>query len=246
MKISLFSSFFWGNETAQSGNVLFLILIAVALFAALSYSVTSSTRSGSGDSSGEKNLISSAQITQYPASVRTAILRMTVGKSIPVELLSFNPPDEFSDELDDIQLERQNVFHPNGGGAIYAIPPVDVMEDAATRKWVFNSSYEVPGIGNTTGTIETTETIAFLPRIKKSICERIHKQLALGDIPTVNGLVLPPTTQQNAGATASTPTINVYLGSLTDAGGILLGQPQGCFRTPASTIYYYYQVLVER
>ena len=62
----------------ESGNVLFLILIAVALFAALSYAVTQSSRTGGGASDGEQNLINSAQVTQYPASVRTAIVRMII------------------------------------------------------------------------------------------------------------------------------------------------------------------------
>ena len=58
------------RSTAEKGNVLFLILIAVALFAALSYAVTQSSRSGGGDANNETSLINSAQVTQYPASVR--------------------------------------------------------------------------------------------------------------------------------------------------------------------------------
>src|SRR5690606_2698113 len=83
------------RREAESGNVLFLILIAVALFAALSYAVTQSTRSGGGDASGETNLISSAQVTQYPASVRTSLVRMIIGgKSIDTPI-TFNTPSDF-------------------------------------------------------------------------------------------------------------------------------------------------------
>ena len=62
---------------SQHGNALFLILIAVALFAALSYAVTNSGRGGSGIDR-EQAEIAAAQILQYISSIDTAIQRMRV------------------------------------------------------------------------------------------------------------------------------------------------------------------------
>ena len=106
----------------EDGNVLFLILIAVALFAALSYAVTQSTRSGGEGSTNETALIDSAQITQYPATIRTAILRMII-RDIEYTNFEFNPPVDFAD----CSSTTQCVFHPEGGGATYVTAPSSVM-----------------------------------------------------------------------------------------------------------------------
>ena len=84
------------NRISERGNVLFLILIAVALFAALSYAVTQSSRSGGGDAGSETSLVDSAQVTQYPAAVRTAIIRQIVSKNITASQLEFNSPTNFA------------------------------------------------------------------------------------------------------------------------------------------------------
>ncbi len=83
------------DRNGESGNVLFLILIAVALFAALSYAVTQSSRSGGGDAASETNLINSSTITQYPAGIRTALVRMIVSSGVTADELSFNTPSDF-------------------------------------------------------------------------------------------------------------------------------------------------------
>ena len=57
------------------GNALFLILIAVALFAALSYAVTNSGRGGSGVDK-EQAEIDAAQIMQFFSQVQTAYTRL--------------------------------------------------------------------------------------------------------------------------------------------------------------------------
>ena len=66
------------SEYAQSGNVLFMILIAVALFAALSYAVTSSSRSGGNNASRESLQIEGAQIAQYVTGIQNSIMRMKI------------------------------------------------------------------------------------------------------------------------------------------------------------------------
>ena len=64
------------HSNRQSGNVLFLILIAVALFGALSYAVTQSTRSTSGGVDNETQTINTAVFLNYIVAIRTAAARM--------------------------------------------------------------------------------------------------------------------------------------------------------------------------
>jgi hypothetical protein len=80
----------------ESGNVIFLILIAVALFAALSYVVTNSSRSG-GDDLREKENLAASEILNYIVSVRSGVLRMLIS-GVPVDKLSSYTPNRISND----------------------------------------------------------------------------------------------------------------------------------------------------
>jgi hypothetical protein len=210
------------SRRGEEGNVLFLILIAVVLFAALSYAVTRSSHSNSGGVDNEKGKILAAQIIQYPAGLRVSIVRMIVGGINP-EGLRFDLPSGFSGITD----VRPLVFHPQGGGATYVEGVSDTMESGVKGPWYFN------------------DIVAFLPGVLKSICASINHGLGIDGIPQVNsdisadyrvlmddGYVLPPTEI----------ILGVAGGNGTDN---LRGQPAGCFQN-AGGEYVYYHLLAER
>mgnify|MGYP001320432040 CR=1 FL=1 len=68
-----------GNKQKESGNVLFLILIAVALFAALSIVITETTRSGSGASniSKEKDSLQNARVQNFLTAVNVGLGKLS-------------------------------------------------------------------------------------------------------------------------------------------------------------------------
>jgi len=226
-----------GNE---KGNVLFLILIAVALFAALSYAVTQSTQSGGGDAGSETSLVNSAQLTQYPASVRTSVVRMIIGGT-DVSQLEFNPSSDFDDCTNS---GRVCVFHPSGGGATSTEAPGSVMADGGSGTWFFNGAFEIVNIGiSSASSFAGNEVMAFLPGITQSVCSRINDELGISGIPAV-GTNISATYRTLKDDSNTFSTSEVILGSGGTAA--LSGQPFGCFQNDTSGEFVYYHVLVQQ
>lgn len=239
------------ERAGESGNVLFLILIAVALFAALSYAVTQSTRSGAGDTASETALISSAQLTQYPAGIRTSVVRMIIG-GVAVDELLFNSPSDFGVAFftSDAQAEanrRRLVFHPNGGNATYQRPPRDVVT-VADAAWYFNAVAQIQNIGMTgTGSDNSgNDVVAWLPDVTLGVCKRLNEEVGISSIPT-GELAKAAVSLNMKGPTSDTGAWPTTAGAVLSGGGAsgaLVGQPFGCFVNGGVNIYYH--VLIER
>jgi len=104
----------------ESGNVLFLILIAVALFAALSYAATKSNQSGTNVTK-ERTQTEAAQILQYVTGLRTTIQRMgAINGCAPHEFNFENPfmvhPDFWGGSTNDAAPSDGScdIFGPEG------------------------------------------------------------------------------------------------------------------------------------
>lgn len=100
------------RQITKHGNVLFLILIAVALFAALSYTVTQMGRTPGSTIEDEKAKLSQAQIDSYTA-------QLNQGKS-RLELINNCKSIDYTPPADQVAGDKScHMFHPDGGGVPY-------------------------------------------------------------------------------------------------------------------------------
>ena len=158
------------NRCKERGNALFLILIAVALFAALSYAVTQSGRGG-GSVSNEQALILSSQITQYPAALRTSITRMVV-TGTGVTTLDFTVPAPTN-------TAATEVFGAGGGQAISQVPPPAATSATTWTYLRANGAADGWYIWNIGSNAQNSgrEVIAALPNLTDAVCQQINKGL---------------------------------------------------------------------
>jgi hypothetical protein len=193
---------------AEAGNALFLILIAVALFAALSYAVTQSGR-GSGSITRETGLIDSSSLTQFPAALRTAVTRLILTGST-VSTVTFDPTNTTSN----------GVFSSTGGGVVYQAPPssgVDTTTADATHAgpyWRYkgvptatNAGYYIKGIGSDTAG-SGRDAFAFVG-VNSGTCQSINRGLGLSTTAAAEGgtafsTANPATNYATQGAPAAT------------------------------------------
>ena len=227
------------QNPGEHGNVLFLILIAVALFAALSYAVTHSSQVGSGTADDETGQVSAAQLNQFPTIIRSRILRMRTNH-VQIEELEFNPPSEFTN----LSSTQVGVFHPQFG-TNYSTAAPNLMADEQQGQWYFNMNFEVNHLStSSTGSLAGNDLIAFLPGVKINVCQRINDLSGIFTIPTVNNGAYFTQSTEYMDNNYSLPSTELVIGDTNLAE--LTAQPFGCFLEQASMQHIYYSTLVER
>lgn len=211
-------------KSSQNGNVLFLILIAVVLFAALSYAVTQSSR-GSGNASKEKLSLDIAALNNQIASLRTAYTRTYISEGT-IPLLSTN-----SGELHD----------PDGGVPILH-PPL-TLKNSGLSENVFvyqavQTRYTLDG-----GEVGSGEEDLYLyvTGINEEACQLINK--------TYWGDETIPVANLNAGPTGAWSYIrrdNTEAITVANVTIELNGISEGCYDDVSWGLYSLYISVMER
>ena len=145
----------------ERGNVLFLILITVFLFAALSYAITQSSRGGVAIDK-ETRRVHSSQLIQYAAMIRAIVTRMVISGT-SVNIIDFTAGTGTS-----------KVFDVAGGGATFVSPPNEIGN---ATSWIFQdvrtptNYYYVKGV--VTDTTAGSEALAVLEDISLGVCSQL-------------------------------------------------------------------------
>jgi hypothetical protein len=227
----------------QSGNVLFLILIAVALFAALSFVVTQSTRSTPGGVGKEKTLLQLNQVHNYGVNIKTAVSRLlTNGGSF--DRLSFEDARFSADYTNpNCSTDSCRVFTSIGGSATWAEPPEGFNDGS---DYIISGHSQVKGIGiDAPADPAAAELLLIVPNVSESTCLAINT--------TLNGGETTPIPNDSSGCIVDTGAANFYYrGSFTGANVVedtadpnaFKARYEYCVRCPgAPDTYHFYSVI---
>lgn len=120
------------KKVTVSGNVLFLILIAVALFGALSFVVTYTTNSSPGKIENEQQKLDQAVLNNCEADVNLALLRLENVFDCSGAEINYELPDGSNANVSAPVDDHCNVFHPLYGGAVPCGSYLDTICDLTT------------------------------------------------------------------------------------------------------------------
>jgi hypothetical protein len=244
------------HSTNESGNILFLILIAVVLFAALMFAVTMSERGGE-DVNQDNVRVAAAQIIQSGVDLETAILRMRVSKGMNESEISFESPALSAAYVHPgCAADHCRVFMPDGGQISYPRPNPEWLNRAFIGQphfgqWLYTGTACIPGIGHGADAAcnadpRHLELMAILPWLTRDMCVEINKKLS---VPLDNGD--PPKLIGSGWASGGEEFTGSFGGGETiiDAGNLLFTRPEGCFEgngNPPAGSYHYYRAILPR
>ncbi len=168
---------------AQRGNILFLILLAIILFVALSYAITSSQREQVSGIPQEKAKALAGTIMNMLTNTEVGLQRFLVSKELRIEQIDlYNSANTSYGDNSNCTTASCNLFDPAGGGVTIPILPIEAFGPTYTGCTQPNSLGIRPlirivnfsDVGTTAGDIALTYC-----GIRPEICEEINIAMGL-------------------------------------------------------------------
>ncbi len=184
------------KKNHNKGNVLFIILIAVGLFAALSYAVSNGMRGGGDIVTDKQANIAAGEFLRAMQDIRQGYQFLWTNQGCSIDEISFvkagkvlSGGEDF-DALSPRADENCDIFSPNGANvnypenlARYQIP--DVASTNPSKGFLFfsfrgfSNNFNVQNLGTS-----ASEDIVFFRFIDKKVCDEINRILGYDDYDT--------------------------------------------------------------
>lgn len=229
----------------QKGNVLFLILIAVALFAALSFAVTQSGRTSVDTLSDEKADLLAAEIIGYAAQIEQSVSRMMIINNVPEYGMDVSAAGYSNSSANGTCANDEcKLFNTMGGNVSPKLLPAkawDLQNATMTTVWQGKMLFRIIKIKDVGS--ELPELTLLYPGINEKVCAAINKRVG---VPNDNGVpFLDPqeTIGDYSGTLSSFPIISGY-GIGNDANAYA-DKRTLCVKTSANN-WYFFHVLIAR
>lgn len=161
------------NKTSENiserGNAIFMIILGVALFAALSYAFTSSNRTSTSLVTDEEATAAANQIIAYGNAVKQTVKRLQLRGCDDTEISFENNIVASYINPNAPSSNKCNVFDIAGGGLTW-----QTFDEAEV---IFSGANVVNGIRNDSSTETGTELAFFVRDLAASICIKINDTL---------------------------------------------------------------------
>lgn len=224
------------SDINERGNAMIYILIAVALFAALGFALSTSSDTSERDAlSGERATLYASQIMQTPAQMKQTLDQMLF-TGTRLGNVNFAAPDDAAGFATGADFEKY--YHPEGGGAIRPHLQNDSVAQNNTDPppgWYIGSFNDVEWTPST-----QPDAILTAHQIREEICALINEKLTgSAAIPELgaatNTLLIDNAVPGNSAAA------NIRFTSAECAG--CYGQPSLCVKDNGVASWSFYSIL---
>lgn len=238
----------------ERGNLLFIILIAIALLGALTVAIQSTSRPDGNNIDREDLVIRTSEVQRYASELERAVMFiMQNGKSeIDIRFAHPKAHSDYGDLSADTDPSDQ-VFHREGGGATFRAAPDGINDGSA---WEFYGGTTIPGVGSI-----RDDLVAVLPNVSQEFCARINDLNGQASLPIDNGsgnpggispggcVAIGPDGRFDAGQQFYSMITNVMdEATFTQDANTSAASPapQACVQCARDSAYHFYHVLLAR
>lgn len=221
----------------EQGNVLFYILIAVALLSALAFAVSQNSRTGIKHVSEEKTQLLATDIMDYASVIATSYSQLRL-RGCKLETISFESTGNNGYVNNNSPADKTcHIFELAGGGVTYKNPAPEALTNAGDH--IFTMDFEIAGVGTTCGTYHCAELIMVTGQVTENVCIKINQLLKVDN---------PSDQPPGEGATFSTAT--KFTGALdydtTLSASAIYGKNAACIEDTDNGAFYFYKVIAAR